>query len=391
MFTIAVAGLGSRISGVIGNLFRAAPGRVRLVGYADPAPCGLDHLGKEGIDPGRAYTDLGQLIAREKPDAVMIGSPNHLHVQQIRIALEAGRRVFSEKPVAIDRPQSLELAQLLARHGSDRLQVGLVLRSSPLFQTVRTAIRERLGRLISFEANEHLTPEHGGFIMRDWRRLRAYCGSAILEKCCHDFDLYNAMAGARGSRVSSFGGRSIFVPANQHLDGGKTADGKVRYRTWRGGWQGISEVFDSDADILDHQTALVEFANGVQLAFHTNTHSAGQRRWRLCGTGGTIESDFTTSTVTWTPASGKAEALPIIAAAGGAGEGHYGADEQMGHDLAACWLDGKVFPVPAQAAIEAGLLCMAVDAAQRSGTVVDLAPWWAELDAALRPGAAKAG
>ena len=88
--------------------------------------------------------------------------------------------------------------------------------------------------------------------------------------------------------------------------------------------------------------------------------------------------------MTWQPAFGKAEELPIITATGGAGDGHYGADEAMGRDLAACWLDGKPFPVPAQAAIEAGLLCLAIDEAQRTGKVVDLAPTWAELDAALK-------
>ena len=178
MFTIAVAGLGNRISGVIGNLNRAAPGRLRLAGWVDPSPKGLENLRKEGLDAGAGCDDLAALIAREKPDAVMIGTPNHLHVKYIRIALEAGCRVFSEKPVAVDRAQSLELARLMAKHGPDRLQVGLVLRSSPLFGTVRTALKERLGTLISFEANEHLNPEHGAFVMRDWRRYRAYAGCA---------------------------------------------------------------------------------------------------------------------------------------------------------------------------------------------------------------------
>lgn len=391
MLTIAVAGLGSRIACVIGNLVRAAPGRIRLVGYADPDPRGLESLRKQGIEAGPAYTDLARLIAEQKPDAVMVGSPNHLHLGFIRVGLEAGCRVFSEKPVVVDRAQSLEVARLIAVHGQDRLQVGLVLRSSPLFQTVRTALAQRVGQLVSFEANEHLSPEHGGFIMRDWRRLRAYSGSAILEKCCHDFDLYNALAGARASRVSSFGGRRIFTPANRQMEAVTNPDGTQRYRSWRGGWAGIQEVFTSDGDILDHQTALVEFANGVQLAFHSNTHAAGQRRWRLCGTGGTVESDFSTGQVRWMPAYGKPEDLPITTATGGPGDGHYGADEQMGRDLAACWLDGAAFPVPAQAAIEAGLLCMAIDQAQRTGTVVDLASWWAELDAALGGQARRAG
>ena len=33
---------------------------------------------------------------------------------------------------------------------------------------------------------------------------------------------------------------------------------------------GKKNVFDSDADIVDHQVAIIEYENGATLAFHTN-------------------------------------------------------------------------------------------------------------------------
>jgi hypothetical protein len=55
----------------------------------------------------------------------------------------------------------------------------------------------------------------------------------------------------------------------------------------------------------------------------------------------------------------------------------------MSRDLAACWLDGVPFPVPAKAALEAGLACMAIDQAQRTGAIVDAGPWMRTLDTLL--------
>ena len=47
----------------------------------------------------------------------MIGSPNHLHLDHIRLGLEAGLKVFSEKPIVATIEQSYALARLLAVHG----------------------------------------------------------------------------------------------------------------------------------------------------------------------------------------------------------------------------------------------------------------------------------
>lgn len=381
MFSIAIIGFGQRISNVASSLLATASGRIRLVGWADPGtpPPGVACLEGRGIAVGQGFHDVGEMLAALRPDGVLIGSPNHLHLEHIRLSLEAGCRIFSEKPVVSDLAQSEELVRLLARYGAERLQVGLVLRSSPLFHAV-CQLRDsgRLGRLVSMEASENLLPDHGGFIRRDWRRYQRYSGGYLIEKCSHDFDLYNALFASRASRVASFGGCDIFVPGNRALEDGPGEKGARRYRSWPVGWkeQEADGVFASDADVLDNQLALVEYAGGGRLSFHSNTHCAWhQRRWLLAGTHGTVEGDFATGSLRFQAPYGASENIAL----GGSG-GHYGADPAMVADLAACWLDGGDFPVPAQAAIEAGVVCLAVDEAQRSGTVVELAPWWRRLD-----------
>lgn len=369
---IAIIGLGMRINGVWRNLHAAAHGRMTLVGYADPQTCptGLTEWAKSGTHGGAAFTDHRAMLAALKPDAVLIGSPNHLHLEHLRDALAAGCRVFTEKPVVISPEETWAAADLIRQAGADRVQVGLVLRSSPFFRAVTTQLA-RLGRIISAEANEHLPPEHGGFIMRDWRRKRAYAGSHILEKCCHDIDLLQALCG-RLRRAASFGGRSIYVPEHRHLE----QDG--RYHCWWKGWSSTDQVFDSDADVVDHQVVIMETERGVKLTFHANNHAADrQRRWLIHGVEGLIQGDFADPILRVCRVHEEPRAIQIGERHG---DGHYGADEAMAADLASCWLDGRAFPVPAKAALEAGLACMAIDAAQREERIVDVGPWMRELD-----------
>ena len=373
---IAIIGFGHRISAVYRNFSARAGARQTLVGWADPLarPSGLDKIPAAG----RGFGDHCEMLRELRPDAVMIGSPNHLHLEHIRDSLAAGAKVFSEKPVVVSVEDSWAAADLLQQYGQERFLVGLVLRSSPLFrEAMRVVASGRLGRAVSMEANEHLHPEHGSYIARDWRRKRAFSGSHILEKCCHDIDLYQAILGGRIARVASFGGRSIFTPDQA---GSATAG---RYTEWPTGWErsAVDSPFTADGDVVDHQIFSAEMESGAKLTFHCNNHNPwSQRRWLWCGTQGAWESDFTTGRWRVQQAYGEPELLEPSTAGGG---GHYGADEAMADDLVATWFGGQPFPVPTRAAIEAGLAAMGIDQAQREGRVVDLRPWWARLDALL--------
>lgn len=384
--TLAIIGLGGRISGVAANVL-ARTKNLRLVGYADPGPIGAENLRKKGIDPGQGFTDHEAMLATLKPDHVMIGSPNHLHLTHITAALQSGAHVFSEKPVVITPEETWAAADLLKRHGQERFLVGLVLRSSPLFRAVHGAIAAgAIGRPVSMEANELLTPEHGGFIARDWRRFRKYSGSHILEKCCHDLDLHQAVLGSRIVRAASFGGQAIFTPENRGLmDAG--ADEK-RYRKWGDGWRdaAAADPFTSGSEVLDHQVVIAECENGARLSFHLNNHSPfGQRRWVVCGVTGAIESDFATGKVRCQAVYGESRDL---LQPGKGEDGHYGADTAMAQDLVDAWFHGKPFPVPTKAALEAGLAAMLIDRAQIEGRVADGAAELAKLDRLLLASAA---
>ena len=93
---VAIIGLGFRL-GYLGAVFREIDPDFEIVGYVDPAPAGLETLEKDGISPGRSYATPEALIANERFDLLMIGSPNFMHLEHIRIGLEAGLTVFHRK------------------------------------------------------------------------------------------------------------------------------------------------------------------------------------------------------------------------------------------------------------------------------------------------------
>ena len=206
---IGIIGLGARIASIAKD-FAAAEPSARFVAVADPTDIRMASLTALGAEP-MLYGDPATMLAEHRFDLVMIGSPNHLHLDHLRLVLQGDTpHIFCEKPVVTTRDDTIELARLIAAHdGERRVMIGLVLRYSPLYRALRQAQAEgRIGEVMSIEASEHIAPYHGSFFMRDWRRDSALSGGFMLEKCCHDIDLYQGVVGARPVRVASFGGRS---------------------------------------------------------------------------------------------------------------------------------------------------------------------------------------
>jgi len=378
---VGIVGLGYRL-GYLARIFSASLDDFEVVGHVDPEPAGLSYTQEFGIGTGRAYPSLEALLAGETLDLLMVGSPNHLHLEHIRTGLEHGLKVFTEKPVVTTIEETMALAQLIARHGSDNVMVGLVLRYAPLYVDLRKAQADGLlGDVVSIEASEHIAPYHGAFFMRDWRRYERYSGSFMLEKCCHDLDLYNGVMGCRPAYVSSFGGRKSFIPENAPANWGVN-DVEVYHRK-PSGWMGTDKVFDSDADIIDFQTAIVEYANGSSLCFHTNLNVPDEyRRFAVIGAKGMAEGDFVRNFFRVHDARTSDKLIDTVYT-GSELSVHYGADEQMARDIAAHLVNGAPLPVSVVDALEAGLLALSMDEARRTRSVVDMAPIWRRFDDAL--------
>ncbi|KQN78352.1 Gfo/Idh/MocA family oxidoreductase [Devosia sp. Leaf64] len=378
---VGIIGLGYRLA-YLARVFSAARDDFEIVGYVDPAPAGLPYTQEHGVSVGKAYGSLEALIDEGNLDLLMVGSPNHLHLEHIRIGLERGMKIFAEKPVVTSVEETMALAELIAQYGSDNVMVGLVLRYAPLYVDLRKAQAEgKIGDIAAIEASETIPPYHGAFFMRDWRRYAKYAGGFMLEKCCHDLDLYNGVMGCRPHYVSSFGGRRSFVPKNAPQGAG--ANDLEVYHRKPSGWESTENVFDSDGDIIDFQTAMVQYENGAALTFHTNLNVPDDfRRFAVIGAKGMAEGDFVRNyfKVTDSRTSERLEDKTYQASDLSA---HYGADEQMAEDILKHMIEGAPLPVSVVDALEAGLLALSIDEAMKTRSVVDMAPIWQRFDAAL--------
>ncbi len=380
-YRIGVIGLGQRIAHVLAAM-REVGWDLELAAYVDPAPVGEPILLAADIPSGRSFATVQGLIEDGPFDLLMIGSPNHLHFEHLNAALYAGWPVFTEKPLVRTEEETLQLARRLANANTPPVFVGLVMRSMSIVREVIARVDAReLGDIISIDATEHLHPEHGAYLARNWRRKQEWGGSYLLDKVCHDFDIFGRIIGARASRIASFGGKGIFHADRVHPP--RTySDGSPAYALRDAGWSGANDPFQSDMDVADHQLAIIEYANQVRLSFHANSHTALQeRRWYVAGTEGTLIADLMRNRLMIRRAleRGRPERIDY---GNRTEDNHNGADQAMARDLKAA-LDGeRPFPVTPTDSLEAGLTVMAIDRAMAEGVIIDCGPMWADFDAA---------
>ncbi len=379
---IGAIGLGNRIAHVYHELSQINQD-ADLVAFVDPQPIGKNYAEKNNFFPSQEYSSLNEMLSNEKLDLLMIGSPNHLHLDHIKTGLNAGIKIFAEKPIVVNEDQSFELAKLLGEFGQDQVLVGLVLRYSQHARSVRNLIDKNiLGNIISIEASEHIMPWHGGFFMRNWRRKEKFSGGFMLEKCCHDIDFYNMIVGSRVKRVASFGGRSSFIPENKPEN---NLEEFTKYNLT--GWEAKESVFDSDADIVDHQVAILEYDNGATLAFHTNMRVPDEfRRFAVIGTNGMVEGDFVRGFLKAHDQQNNVVLDEDYGAAFGMIKGHYGADNLMLKDINQHLTntDKTNLPVGVKDCIEAGIIAMKIDESRKTGKIIDLTSSWSRLDEQMK-------
>ncbi|MBL8875026.1 MAG: Gfo/Idh/MocA family oxidoreductase [Phycisphaerae bacterium] len=370
---IGVLGFGNRVGGLVAQLVASNP-QIELVSVCDPAPGSVKAA--QAMAPAlQVCADPAEMLQNPRVGWVLIGSPNQFHREHASLAMRAGKHVFCEKPLATNLSDCLAIRDVVRETGRSFF-FGLVLRYAPLYTRVRALLDEgSIGEIISVEFNETLGFNHGGYIHQDWRRHRAAAGTHMLEKCCHDIDIVNWMVGSRATSVASFGGLRFFTPANRHIAdeiGPNPASGRRAFQDWP---QSNHDPFTLDKDIVDHQVAIIEFANGVRASFHTNCSAAiSERRLLLLGTRGAIRADLNTGTVElqklgWDEPRIVHRVTSTLA-------DHAGADAQLVVALAD-WILRSVPPrTGIDHALDSAITCFGIDQALDERRVIEMQPLW---------------
>jgi predicted dehydrogenase len=191
MNTLRIGALGAGGFGLFAlQQFLQIPG-VQLVGIAETNQDATAAMGRRfgAQDFGKMET----LLARPDVDLVYIATPPFLHYAQARAALDAGKHVICEKPLALTVTQADEL--LAIAEARDRLCIAnLMQRYNPLFDAVRSLVESRVlgeclhGGFENYAADEGLGAEH-------WFWDRAKSGGIFIEHGVHFFDLFEGWLG----------------------------------------------------------------------------------------------------------------------------------------------------------------------------------------------------
>ena len=123
---------------------------IRLVAVSDPSRDVARAVARR-YDLPAVYTDRAEVFADESVEAVLVAAPDRFHYPITAEALQAGKHVLVEKPLASTVAEAETLAELVDRTGLV-LQVGAMKRYDQGLQYARRFVDERLGEARSFNA-----------------------------------------------------------------------------------------------------------------------------------------------------------------------------------------------------------------------------------------------
>ena len=104
---------------IVGTGFIAGVHAIALqaIGVELVAVCGRTRERAESFAGATPYGDLGELLQRERVDALHVCTPNDLHAEQALAAIERGVHVVCEKPLAISTQESRALVEAAEERG----------------------------------------------------------------------------------------------------------------------------------------------------------------------------------------------------------------------------------------------------------------------------------
>ncbi len=382
-----------------------------LVGVADPDPIRRNYIRDLfSLDESVCFNSWEDILALPKmADAAIIATQDQLHFAPAMKAISLGYHLLLEKPAAPTPEECLAIAQAANQKGVEVI-VCHVLRFTPFFTTLKRLIDEgRVGRVINMIHTEGVGNIHQShsYVRGNWRNTREST-PMILAKSCHDIDILQWLLGKRCTRLQSFGSLSYFCKENkpegapEYCVQGCPAEDTCPYHAqhvYHPGQKFVTHatkkhnptpediqyaithtnygkcVFQSDNDVVDHQTVNLEYEDGATVVFTMSAFNKGGRRIRIMGTKGELEGDMSQDFVTlYDFATCQTEKIPILNAVtdetihGGHGGGDLGIIRAFCQYLTGTYTGFSVTDITTS--VENHLVTFAAEDARLSGSVI---------------------
>lgn len=281
---VAVVGCGN-IAGQYGEALKRSP-EIKILGAQDlDAARARDWAGKFG---GRAYGSLDEVLADPQVEAVVNLTIQQAHVEVVTRALQAGKHVHSEKPLAPTYAEAKKLVDLAAAQGL-RLSCAPVTWLGEAQQTAWKLLREdRIG-----------TPRVA-YATVDWGRIESwhpnpapfYAAGPVFDVAVYPISLLTAWFGPV-KKVTA--GGALLLPDRWTKDG----------RPFR-------------VTTEDWTAAVLEFACGLQTRLTANFYVMNASQWQATldfhGDKGSINTEWYTATapVRLCPNGGSYRRIPLL-------------------------------------------------------------------------------
>lgn len=238
-------------AGAIGQVHIKAAGAAgsQVVALADVDGAAAERVAKASGIP-QHFGDPQKMLAAKDVDAVVVAVPNKFHMPLAVAALEAGKDVLLEKPMALNVAEAKKINAAVAKSGRI-LQMGMVQRYSSVSNTAKAMIDAgRLGTIYHAKANYYRRrgiPGLGG-----WFTTKALSGGGpLIDIGVHIIDLaLYLMDFPKPTRVSGK------VYANFGKD--------MKSYLYEGMWAGPPK-YDGVCDVEDAAHALIRFEGGATM------------------------------------------------------------------------------------------------------------------------------
>jgi 1,5-anhydro-D-fructose reductase (1,5-anhydro-D-mannitol-forming) len=147
-----------------------------------------------------SMTSVDELCNRHDIDAVYVSSTNEKHFNQVMTAINAGKHVLCEKPIALSLAHATAMEEAAQERGVV-LAVNHHLPGAATHRTIRRLLREgAIGRPLAVRISHAvLLPKR----LRGWRLADQTGGGVVMDIVCHDASAIDALLGRRALEVSA--------------------------------------------------------------------------------------------------------------------------------------------------------------------------------------------
>ncbi|NNE94150.1 MAG: Gfo/Idh/MocA family oxidoreductase [Verrucomicrobiales bacterium] len=261
------------------------------------------------------YEDSLDLIADENVDLIIITSPTAAHAEAAIPALQSGKKVYLDKPIAHTLADSQAIREAEEAAGNPMI-MGFTRRYETPWLKLHEIIRSgKIGDLKMMLIRAVLPYS---FYFQTWHRTRAVSGGALNDKGSHYTDVFNWFAeiadpNAQANKVNAFGGRNVFIEEEDAPEFCAVCDRDCPYRVtlampdtqdqMKGAVDASYEtetdpakrkdncVYKSGADIFDHASIHYQYNNGIVASIFYNVYGPqadDEETLELVGTKGRI-------------------------------------------------------------------------------------------------------